>query len=108
MTDSLELYNEAVYLATNNPTKAVAYAATAPTVLKNYYLQLVMTTFYELTTQRTSPLINALCHHNKINFTPKNFNLTPAQSNLKPYTGFDLFALVYGLNAALTKNLAEC
>ena len=45
MTDSFELYKEALTFARSNPNY---YAA-----LKNFYLQLVTTTFYELTTRKT-------------------------------------------------------
>ena len=108
MIDSFELYKAAVHLATNSPLDTKTYAANADR-LKNYYLQLVTTTFFELMTRKTSPLISALCKMNNLPFTPKNFTLTPAQGILPPHpTGFDLVALVYGLNAALTKNLAEC
>lgn len=109
MIDSFELYKEAVHLATNNPNGAVAYAATAPKVLENYYLQLVTTTYYELTTRKTSPLISALCKMNNLPFAPKNFKLTPVQMTLPAWeTGFDLFVFVHGLNDALTGNFDLC
>lgn len=107
MTDSLELYKDAVRLATNSPLGTKTYAENADR-LKNYYLQLVTTTFYELTTRRTSPLISALCRVEKIPFTPKNFNLSPAQAVFNHHTNFDLYLTVHGLNVALTGNLAAC
>lgn len=109
MIDSFELYKEAVHVAINNPNGAMAYAATATAVLKNYYLQLVTTTYYELTTRKTSPLISALCRMNGISFAPKNFKMLPVQTT--PFnvpTSFDLAVLVYGLNVALTSNLDSC
>lgn len=107
MTDSLELYKKAVHLATNSPLGTKTYAENEDR-LKNYYLQLVTTTYYELTTQKTSPIISALCRVEKISFAPKNFNLSPAQAVFNHHTNFDLYLTVHGLNVALTGNLAAC
>ena len=102
MTDSFELYKEALTFARNNPT------AEAVPFLKNFYLQLVTTTFYELTTRKTSPLLSALCHMNQINHAPKNFSNVPAQQIFNLPTSFDLYLIVYGLNVALAENLGSC
>lgn len=99
MINSLELYSEAITFAKNNPTVA------AVPVLKNFYLQLTMMTFYELTTKKTSPLISTLCRTNNIDLPTKNFSLAPAQMSFNLHTSFDLFAMVYGLNVALAENL---
>ncbi len=100
MTDSLKLYAEALAFARSNPT--------AVDILRNYYLQLVTTIFYELTTQKNSPLLTAMCQANIMNFAPKNFQLQPAQGTFSVYTGFDMHVLVYGLNVALAENLDLC
>lgn len=100
MTDSLKIYAEALAFARSNPT--------AVEILRNYYLQLVTTIFYELTTQKNSPLLTAMCQANIISFTPKNFRLQPAQGTFNVYTGFDMHVLVYGLNVALAENLGLC
>ena len=102
MTDSFELYKEALTFARSNPT------AEAVPFLKNFYLQLVTTTFYELTTRKTSPLLSALCHMNRIDYAPKNFSIVPAQQSFNLPTSFDLYLIVYGLNVALAENLGSC
>ena len=76
---------------------------------KKRFAQLVTTIFYELVTQKNSPLLSALCHANGIDFTPKNFRLEPTQENFANQTGADLFLLLYGLNVAAEENLdAAC
>ena len=97
MTDSLKLYMEALTFARSNPT--------AVDILRNYYLQLVTTIFYELMTHKNSPLLTAFCQANVMNFTPKNFLLQPAQGTFNLHTGFDMHVIVYGLNVALAENL---
>ncbi len=102
MINSLELYKEALTFAKNNPN-----AAAVP-VLKNFYLQLMTMTFYELTTKKTSPLISTLCRVNNLVLPTKNFSLEPVQVSFNLYTSFDLFTVVYGLNVALAENLESC
>ena len=102
MINSLEIYKQALNFAKNNLT------ADAAPVLKNFYLQIVTITFYELTTRKTSMLISALCRVNRIPLTAKNFFLVPAQMISNLHTSFDLFAIVYGLNVALAENLDSC
>ena len=76
---------------------------------KKRFAQLVTTIFYELVTQKNSPLLSALCHANGLKFTPKNFRLEPTQENFANQTGADLFLLLYGLNVAAEENLdAAC
>ena len=76
---------------------------------KKRFAQLVTTIFYELVTQKNSPLLSALCHANGLKFTPKNFRLEPTQENFANQTGADLFLLLYGLNVAAAENLdAAC
>lgn len=108
MTDSLELYKEALNFAKNNPTSNFGFRTLADNALKNFYLQLVTTTFYELTTRRTSPLLSALCQMNRIDYLPKNFTKMPVQQSFNLYTSFDLYLIVYGLNVALAENLSSC
>lgn len=102
MINSLELYNEALTFAKNNSN-----AAAIP-VLKNYYLQITTMTFYELITRKNSPLISTLCRINNIDLPTKNFSIMPAQVSFNLYTSFDLSAIVYGLNVALSENLDSC
>lgn len=99
MTDSLELYKEALTFARNNPTAEVV------PFLKNFYLQLVTTTFYELTTRKTSPLLSALCHVNRIDYAPKNFSNLPAQQIFNLPTSFDMYIIIDGINFAFSENL---
>ena len=76
---------------------------------KKRFAQLVTTIFYELVTQKNSPLLSALCHANGLNFTPKNFRLEPLQADFANPTSADLFLLLYGLNVAAEENLdAAC
>ena len=102
MIDSLGIYNEALLFAKNNPTGGYVH------VLRNYYLQLVTTTFYELTVKKTSPLISAICRVYRIELPLKNFSMTPVQATFNLHTSFDLLVIVYGLNLALLKNLGSC
>ena len=76
--------------------------------LKNRYVQLLTTIFYELLTQKNSPLLSTLCQANRINFAPKNFQLRPAQGTLNIPTSVDLYLFVYGLNVAVSENLDLC
>lgn len=85
------------------------YLLGEPTDPKTRYVQLVTTIFYELLTQKNSPLLSALCQANQVNFTPKNFRLEPLQVDFADQTGVDLFLLLYGLNVATSDNLdAAC
>ncbi len=99
MINSLTTYREALAFAKNNPT------ADAVPTLKNFYLQMMTMTFYELTTRKTSPLLSALCQVNQVNLPTKNFALMPSKASFNQYTGFDLLMIVYGLNIALSENL---
>ena len=102
MINSLELYKEALTLARNNPVE-ICLPQTFNT-LKNYYLQLVMMTFYELTAKKTSPLMSLFCQTNCANFVPKNFKIAPQQTfNL--HTNFDMYMIIDGLNYAFSVNL---
>ena len=97
MINSLEIYKEILNFAKNNPTGF--------NVLKNYYLQLLTTIFYELTTKKNSPLISFLCQMNIKNFEPKNFQLLPAQMISNMPTTFDMYIIINGLNYAITESL---
>lgn len=108
MVDSLELYRETLTFAKNNPTGAQNFNSYAVKVLKNYYLQLVTTTFYELVAKKTSPLVSLFCQINYINFAPKNFNVSHARMTFNMYTSFDMYLIIYGLNVALAENLDSC
>lgn len=108
MTNSLELYKEALTLAKNNPMSNYGFRTVAGDALRNFYLQLVTTIFYELTTRKTSPLISALCQMNRINYASKNFTNLPMQQTFNWYTSYDMFMLIYGLNVALAENLSSC
>ena len=102
MIDSLGIYNEALLFAKNNPPGAYL------NLRRNYYLQLVTTTFYELTVKKTSPLISAICRVYRIELPLKNFSMTPVQATFNLHTSFDLLVIVYGLNLAFLKNLGSC
>lgn len=104
MIDSLELYKEALTFAKNTPMTSVVYFSS----LRNYYLHIVTTIFYELATQKNSPLLSLLCNMSGVRLTPKNFSLQPSQLRFTVPTGSDLLLLVYGLNMALTENLGSC
>ena len=99
MIDSLELYKEILTANTGH-----GYRLPTENDLKNYYLQLLTTTFYELTAKKTSPLISLFCQMNLKNFAPKNFKTVPQQSFNLPTT-FDMYMVVDGLNYALAESL---
>ena len=98
--NSFELYSKILNFSQSNPAKVDE--------LKNFYVQLLTTIFYELLTQKKSPLLSVLCQTNRINFAPKNFELHKEQVTLKIATSADLFFVVYGLNVALSENLKSC
>lgn len=99
MVDSLELYKEILTV-----NAGPGYRLPTENDLKNYYLQLLTTTFYELTAKKTSPLISLLCQMNLKNYVPKNFKLTPQQPfNLA--TTFDMYIVIDGLNYAFSESL---
>ena len=102
MIDTLATYREALAFAKNNPT-----AEAVPT-LKNFYLQMMTMTFYELTTRKNSPLLSALCQAYKVNLPTKNFSLLSSAAFFNQHTSFDLYLIVYGLNVALAENLDSC
>lgn len=104
MVDSLELYKEALTFAKTTSMTTVTYFST----LRNYYLQIVMTIFYELTTQKKSSLMSLMCSMNNVRLTPKNFVLPVSQLRFSISTGFDLLTMVYGLHMALSENLNSC
>lgn len=102
MIDSLTTYREALAFAKNNPT------ADALPTLKNFYLQMMTMTFYELTARKTSPLLSALCQENQVSLPTKNFALLSSTAVFNQKTGFDLLMIVYGLNISLSENLDSC
>ena len=104
MIDSLGIYNAALTFANNNPSTAVNYYG----ILREYYLQLVTTIFYELTVKKFSPMISVVCSKYGIGFSPKNFSLPPAHIPFNFPMRFDLYMIVYGLNVALSENLSSC
>lgn len=102
MINSLELYKETLTFAKNNP--AETFSQQTFSTLKNYYLQLVMMTFYELTAKKTSPLMSLFCQTNCHDFKPENFKITPQQPLNLP-TNFDMYIIIDGLNYAFSVNL---
>lgn len=99
MVDSLELYKEILTV-----NAGPGYRLPTENDLKNYYLQLLTTTFYELTAKKTSPLISLFCQMNLKNYVPKNFKLTPQQS-FTLATTFDMYIVIDGLNYAFSESL---
>lgn len=104
MIDSIELYKAALTFAKNTPLSSIIYFST----LRNSYLHIVTTIFYELITQKSSPLLSLLCNLSNVKLTPKNFSLPTTSLRFPVSTGFDLLILVYGLNFALSENLTSC
>ncbi|MBR2518691.1 MAG: nucleotide exchange factor GrpE [Selenomonadaceae bacterium] len=98
--NSFELYRQILNFSQRNPAKV--------NELKNFYVQLLTTVFYELLTQKTSPLLSALCQANRINFEPKNFQLYKTQWTFEVPTGADLYFVVIGLNYAVSEDLKSC
>lgn len=98
--NSFELYRQILNFSQRNPAKV--------NELKNFYMQLLTTVFYELLTQKTSPLLSALCQANRINFEPKNFQLYQTQWTFEVPTAADLYFVVIGLNYAVSEDLKSC
>ena len=94
MIDSADIYNAAL----SSPQKNLSY------------LQIVTTVFYELTTQKNSPLLSEMCVFNKINFDAKNFRLEKIDARRLYYVenSFDMYCILSGLNEAFSKNLDAC
>lgn len=104
MTNSLELYKDAFTFAKYHPLTWNS-GPEIVNVLRNYYLQLVTTIFYELTVHKNSPLISELCQTHRIEWSPKNFSLSQRQPSLNFNMSFDLYLIVYGINVTLAENL---
>lgn len=106
MTDSLTLYNEALNLQKANLGNKNALQAS----VKNSYLQILTTVFYELITKKNSPLISAMCRNNQINFDVENFEIDlriPRTVNCHESSG-DMYYVLYGLNTIASKDLNAC
>lgn len=104
MTNSLELYKDAFTFAKYHPLTWNS-GPEIVNVLRNYYLQLVTTIFYELTVRKNSPLISELCQTYRIDWSPKNFSLSAMKPPSNFNMSFDLYLIVYGFNVALAENL---
>ena len=94
MIDSVEFYNAAFYSMHK----------------KFSYLQIVSAAFYELITQKNSPLISEMCSMNSINFDAQNFQLENVSVSRLSYAenSFDMYCIISGLNEAFSKNLDAC
>lgn len=94
MIDSVGFYNAAFH----SPHK------------KFNYLQIVSTVFYELLTQKNSPLLSEMCSMNGITFAAQNFQLEKLSVSRLSYANnsFDMYCIVSGLNEAFSKNLDAC
>lgn len=99
MVNSAALYSETCSQAKFQP--AYFFLKNA----KNFYLQIVTTTFFELTTAKNSPLISKFCASNGINFVGKNFQIDSAAENFIFSTSYDMHGIIFGLHLAISENL---
>ena len=72
---------------------------------KNFYLQIVTTIFFELTTAKNSPLISNFCASNGINFVGKNFKIDSSAEKFNFSTSYDMYCVIFGLHLAISENL---
>lgn len=105
MIDSLSFYGAALQWQNMNLRYNDCYQET----VKNFYLQIVTTVFYELTARKNSPLLSEMCAANKINFDAKNFQLEKINvSRLAVETSFDMYCILRGVNISFSENLDAC
>ena len=106
MADSRDFYKTAIEAQRYN----LQQMNQAENLVKNAYLQIITTVFYELTTRKTSRLISEMCFLNKINFQVKNFQIEKFNVSSLGYfgTSFDMYAILDGLCVALSENLDTC
>lgn len=100
--NSLKLYDEACEFIGKEPT---AYYWQ-----KTFYMQIVTTIFYELLTDKTSPLLSRFCADNGLhNLDVKNFQIlyTPQNFSLLP-SSVDMYLTLYGLKILFTENVDAC
>ncbi len=98
----LKLYDEACEFIGKYPT--------ATDCQKNFYMQILTTIFYELLTNKTSPLLSRFCADNSIrNLDVKNFKIlyTPPSYDKLP-SAADMYLTLYGLKILFTENLDAC
>ena len=100
MSNSITLYEETCKLVQNNPPDNY--------LNKNFYLRIVTTTFYELLTTKTSPLISKFCADNRINFLAENFKIETLNPSLPSSSSFDMYCIFQGLAVAFSENLDTC
>ncbi len=100
--NSLKLYDEACEFIGKYPN--------ATDWQKNFYMQILTTIFYELLTDKTSPLLSRFCADNGIrNLDVKNFKIlyTPPSYDKLP-SAADMYLTLYGLKILFTENLDAC
>lgn len=103
MIDSVELYKTALQWQNLN----LRYNDIYKDQVKNSYLQTVTAIFYELVTQKNSPLLSEMCAANDIDFAAKNFKLEKINARLEK-NSVDMYCIVFGLNEIFSKNLDAC
>lgn len=99
MTNSADLYLEICSLA--KTPQAYFFMKNR----KNFYLQIVTTIFFELTTAKNSPLISKFCASNGINFVGKNFKIDSVSEKFIFSTSYDMHCIIFGLHLAISENL---
>ena len=99
MVDSVTLYLEACRFAAQN---------IPPNFLRNYYLQIVTTMFYELTTKKNSSLLSKFCADNGLTIDAENFKIEKVQPSPLKINFCDIYFISYGLDTAFEKSLDDC
>lgn len=100
--NSLKLYDEACEFIGKYPN--------ATDWQKNFYMQILTTIFYELLTDKTSPLLSRFCADNSIhNLDVQNFKIlyTPPSYDKLP-SAADMYLTLYGLKILFSENLDAC
>lgn len=106
MEDSIHVYKKAIELQNYNLQQMNRWEK----LVKDAYLQVITTVFYELITKKNSPLLSEMCSINSINFDAQNFTIENVR--ISYFNGdknsFDMYVILSGLYKAFAKNLDTC
>lgn len=106
MNDSIDFYNTALNWQEMNYQQMNQYEK----YVRDSYLQVITTVFYELITKKTSPLLSEMCSYNNINFQGKNFQIEKSNIVRLRYVpnSVDMYFILNGLCIAFSENLYIC
>lgn len=109
MEDSIYAYKTAIEIQSYNIQQMNQYEK----LVKDAYLQVITTVFYELITKKTSPLLSEMYYCNKINLRVpqvKNFQFENLTTRPLGYAknSYDMYFILKGLCAAFSENIGTC